>query len=59
MKVTMKKQGVISPLGEIIAHDVSFEPNVNVFDQRVEDGTERHITIECPGVSEEDIEFRA
>ncbi|CAE7382271.1 unnamed protein product [Symbiodinium natans] len=56
-QVTMKKQGVISPLGEIIAHDVSFEPNVNVFDQRVEDGTERHITIECPGVSEEDIEW--
>ena len=35
------KRGVISPLGEIIAHDVSFEPIVNVYDLRVEGGTER------------------
>ncbi|CAE7210943.1 unnamed protein product, partial [Symbiodinium microadriaticum] len=35
-QITMKKQGVISRLGEIIAHDVSFEPCANVFDQRVE-----------------------
>lgn len=56
-QITMKKQGVISRLGEIIAHDISFEPCANVFDQRVEDGTERLIQIECPGVSEEDIEW--
>ncbi|OLP96594.1 hypothetical protein AK812_SmicGene21149 [Symbiodinium microadriaticum] len=56
-QITMKKQGVISRLGEIIAHDVSFEPCANVFDQRVEDGTERLIQIECPGVSEEDIDW--
>ena len=27
---------MISRLGEIIAHDISFEPCANVFDQRVE-----------------------
>ena len=28
-RVTTKTRGVISPLGEIIAHDVSFDPIVN------------------------------
>ena len=49
-RVAMKTRGVISPLGEIIAHDVSFDPIVNVFD-RTRDGTIlRYIRIECPAV---------
>eukprot|EP00435_Cladocopium_sp_Y103_P036355 s1312_g9.t1 len=56
-KVSMKTQGVINPLGEIIAHDVTFEPNVNVYDRRLQDGIERVIRIECPGVQQEDIDW--
>lgn len=55
----MKTQGVINPLGEIIAHDVTFEPNVNVYDRTAADGIERVIRIECPGVQQEDIDWEA
>lgn len=55
----MKTQGVINPLGEIIAHDVTFEPNVNVYDRTASDGIERVIRIECPGVQQEDIDWEA
>ena len=56
-RVAMKTRGVISPLGEIIAHDVSFDPIVNVFDRATEGGTLRQIRIECPGVTEDDVEW--
>ena len=55
----MKTQGVINPLGEIITHDVTFEPNVNIYDRTLQDGIERVIRIECPGVQEEDIKWKA
>ena len=56
-RVAMKTRGVISPLGEIIAHDVSFDPIVNVYDRTAAHGTSRIIRIECPGVTEEDVEW--
>ncbi|OLQ13578.1 hypothetical protein AK812_SmicGene2395 [Symbiodinium microadriaticum] len=56
-RVAMKTRGVISPLGEIIAHDVSFDPIVNVYDRTTTHGTSRIIRIECPGVTEEDVEW--
>ena len=59
VQVSMKTQGVINPLGEIIAHDVTFEPNVNVYDRRLQDGIERVIRVECPGVQQEDIDWEA
>merc|ERR1711972_1272956 len=55
--VTMKTRGVISPLGEIIPHNVSFDPIVNVFDEATEQGTRRFIQVECPGVEEDEIEL--
>eukprot|EP00435_Cladocopium_sp_Y103_P050101 s2994_g15.t1 len=55
--VTTKTRGVISPLGEIIAHDVSFDPIVNVFDKAIDNGVQRFIRIECPGVVEDEIEW--
>ena len=54
-RVAMKTRGVISPLGEIIAHDVSFDPIVNVYDRVDERGTMRLIRIECPGVTGDDL----
>ena len=59
LEVSMKTQGVINPLGEIITHDVTFEPNVNVYDRTLQDGIERVIRIECPGVQQEDIKWTA
>jgi len=56
-KVMLKTKGVISPLGEIIAHDVSFDPIVNVFDKTTELGVERYLRVECPDVDEADIEW--
>ena len=59
LQVSMKTHGVINPLGEIIAHDVTFQPNVNVYDRAVQEGIERVIRIECPGVHEDDIRWEA
>ena len=56
-RVAMKTRGVISPLGEIIAHDVSFDPIVNVYDRVDDRGTMRLIRIECPGVTEDDLDW--
>ena len=56
-RLTMKKVGKIGPLGEIYAHDVSFIPNVNVVDKTTPTGVQRLIHIECPGVTQEDIEL--
>lgn len=57
-RVTTKTRGVISPLGEIIAHDVSFDPIVHVFDKAIDTGVQRFIRIECPGIVEEEIEWQ-
>jgi HSP20 family molecular chaperone IbpA len=54
-RVAMKTRGVISPLGEIIAHDVSFDPIVNVYDRARDTGVARLIRIECPGVTNKDL----
>lgn len=56
-RVTTKTRGVISSLGEIIAHDMSFNPIVNVVDKVMEKHVHRFIHIECPGVVEDDIEL--
>jgi len=56
-RVAMKTRGVITSLGEIIAHDVSFEPVVNVYDKRCETEIARFIQVECPGITEDDIEW--
>jgi len=56
-RLAMKTRGVISSLGEIIAHDVSFEPTVNVYDRRGEQYIKRYIEIECPKVIQDDIDW--
>lgn len=56
-RLTMKKVGKIGPLGEMYAHDVSFIPNVNVVDKTTATGVQRVIHIQCPGVTQEDIEL--
>ena len=54
----MKTQGVISELGEIISHDISFEPaSILVFDRQNEREITRTILVECPGVLEEDVDW--
>ena len=55
-RLTMKKVGVIGPLGEIIAHDVSFNPHLNVVEKSTEEGVQRVIYVECPGVKEAEVE---
>ncbi|CAE7301607.1 unnamed protein product [Symbiodinium sp. CCMP2592] len=56
-KVVMKTRGVISDLGEITPHDVSFRPITNVFDRKMDSDKMRYIRVECPGVSEDDVDF--
>jgi len=54
--VAMRTQGVVSPLGEIIAHDTSFEPTHNVFERpgEQEGEVQRVILVDCPGVRPQD-----
>lgn len=54
-RVVMKTRGVISSLGEVIAHDVSFDPIFNVFDNQ--DHTLRYIKVDCPSVTDDDYEL--
>lgn len=54
-RIALKTKGVISTLGETIAHDVSFDPVVNVYDQTSDDETRRWIEVEAPGVTLGDI----
>lgn len=57
-KITLKTRGVISPLGEIIAHDICYDPIVNVYDRKDDQHTiYRFIEVECSRVDEEDIEL--
>lgn len=58
-RVTTKTRGIVSALGEIIAHNTGFEPLVNIYDEELEDGKGLHrfICIECPGVSEDEIDI--
>lgn len=58
-RVTTKTRGIVSALGEIIAHNTGFEPLVNIYDKELEDGKGLHrfICIECPGVSEDEIDI--
>jgi len=51
----MKKQGVISDIGEVISFDRSFNPQVNIYDEREPDYIKRTMMIECPGVLEDDV----
>ncbi|CAE7242290.1 unnamed protein product [Symbiodinium sp. KB8] len=54
----MRTRGVISPLGELIGYDATFEPNVNLYEETTDAGeVQRKILIECPGVAMEDIEL--
>ncbi|CAE7712997.1 unnamed protein product, partial [Symbiodinium sp. CCMP2456] len=53
----MRTRGVISPLGELIGYDATFEPNVNVYEETTDAGAQCKILIECPGVAMEDIEL--
>jgi len=55
VKASMRTQGVVSPLGEIIAHDVNFEPKTNVYEHREGREVRRTIEVECPGVPDENI----
>eukprot|EP00439_Symbiodinium_sp_Y106_P049312 s2894_g6.t1 len=54
----MRTRGVISPLGELIGYDATFEPNVNLYEETTDTGeVQRKILVECPGVAMEDIEL--
>lgn len=53
----MKTRGVVFPLGEIIAYNVSFEPIVNMYGQHVQDRVHLIIMVECPGVRLQDVDL--
>ncbi|CAE7808936.1 unnamed protein product, partial [Symbiodinium necroappetens] len=57
-QVVMKTRGVISDLGEITSHDVSFRPITNVFDRKMDSDKMHYIRIECPGVTDDDLDFQ-
>mmetsp|Transcript_7814 Transcript_7814/g.17466 ORF Transcript_7814/g.17466 Transcript_7814/m.17466 type:complete len:469 (+) Transcript_7814:979-2385(+) len=48
--LTMKTQGFVNPLGEIVAHDSSFNPVPNMYYQTVDDEYRFVIKVECIGV---------
>ena len=60
-KLEVKKQGVISESGEILSHDQSFNPQVNIHDEKeTRNGyIVRKIVIECPGVRREDVKWES
>ncbi|CAE7578832.1 warA [Symbiodinium sp. CCMP2592] len=51
----IKKEGVISDLGEVISHDKSFSPEPMIFDQTSDEYRIRTILFECPGVLPKDV----
>jgi hypothetical protein len=55
--LAMKKHGVVSSLGEVIAHDVSFDPLVNVFEKVIDNQVHRKIQVECPRVTVDEFEW--
>jgi hypothetical protein len=55
--LAIKKHGVVNSLGEVMAHDVSFDPLVNVFDRVIDNQVHRTIQVECPRVTDDQIEW--
>ena len=56
-KLEVKRQGVISELGEVVSHDKSFSPDPAAYDEKRGDYLCRTIQIECPGVQEDQIHW--
>jgi len=56
--VSMKARGVINSLGEIIAHEMSFNPEVNVYQKPSDEQVNGYIQIVCPGVLGDDCEVQ-
>ena len=54
-RAVIKKRGVLTQLGEIVAHNLSFDPLVNIYD--TDNG--RIIKAEIPGVPSKNITFEA
>jgi hypothetical protein len=60
--LALKKYPMISSFGEVITHDVSFDPTVNVFEEVIDDPPNgqtiyRIIQVDCPQVPQEQIEW--
>ena len=56
-KLEMKRQGVLSELGEVVSHDKSFSPDPAIYDEKHGEYLWRTIQIECPGVKEEQVNW--
>jgi len=54
-EMEVKKEGVISDLGEVISHDKSVSPEPMIYDEASDEYRIRTILFECPGVLPEDV----
>ena len=54
-KLEVKRQGVLSELGEVVSHDKSFSPDPAIYDDKHGEYLWRTIQIECPGVKEDQV----
>ena len=56
-RLEVKRQGVISELGEVVSHDKSFNPEPAIYDEKREEYLRRTIQIECPGVRVDQVKW--
>ena len=56
-RLEVKRQGVISELGEVISHDKSFNPEPAIYDEKDAEYLYRTIVVECPGVIDQQVEW--
>lgn len=58
-RLEVKRQGVLSELGEVVSHDKSFNPEPAVYDEMHQEGQYlcRTIVVECPGVRADQVQW--
>ena len=56
-RLEVKRQGVISELGEVVSHDKSFNPEPTIYEEKNEEYLFRTIVVECPGVRPDQVHW--
>ena len=56
-RLEVKRQGVISDLGEVVSHDKSFNPEPAIYEDKDEEYIFRTIVVECPGVRPDQVHW--
>lgn len=56
-RLEVKRQGVISDLGEVVSRDKSFNPEPAIYEDKDEEYIFRTIVVECPGVRPDQVHW--